>query len=107
MDVTQLGIWPLVSFFIPLLVAVVKQYGFSAQVNSVIALLVYVIAGMLHVVITVSPQGWTVDNLIASVATAVVVGTAAYNLFWTNLGVSRPGVPSLEDRLTLATSFRK
>jgi hypothetical protein len=106
-DVTQLGLWPIIAFFIPLLVSLVKQAGFTKQVNATIALVVYVVAGIAYVVITAGPEGYTVDAIIASITTATIVGTAAYNLFWSNLGVSEDGDTSLEARLMMTTSFIK
>lgn len=106
-DVTQLGLWPVIAFFIPLIVSIVKQAGFTKQVNATIALLIYVVTGIVYVVVTAGPEGYTVDSIIASITTATLVGTAAYNLFWSNLGVSQDGDLSLENRLTMATSFIK
>jgi hypothetical protein len=106
-DVTQLGIWPIIAFFIPLLVSLVKQAGFTRQVNSIIALVVYVVAGIAYVVVTAGPEGWTPDAIIASVTVATLVGTAAYNMFWSNLGTATEDDTSLESRLMTATSFIK
>lgn len=106
-DITSLGIWPIIAFFVPVLVSLVKQARFSTQVNAFIALVVYIVAGIAYVVVTAGPEGFTVDSIIASVTVATVVGTAAYNLFWSNLGVSEEGDTSVEERLMTATSLLK
>jgi len=104
-DVTSLGLWPVIAFFIPVLVSLVKQAGFSQQMNAIIALIVYIVTGVVYVVITAGPAGFTAESIIASVTVATLVGTASYNLFWSNLGVHAEGDASLDDKITLATSF--
>jgi hypothetical protein len=105
MDITTLGLWPIIAFFIPILVSLVKQAGFSTQVNATIALVVYVVAGVAYVVVTAGPDGFTADSVIGAVTVATLVGTAAYNLFWSNLGKSTSDSTNLEESLTQATSF--
>jgi hypothetical protein len=104
-DVTQIGIWPIIAFCLPLLVSLVKQARLSTQANSVIALLVYIASGIAYVIVTAGPDGFTVEEIISSVTVATVVGTAAYNLFWSNLGKESDDSVGVEERLTIATSF--
>jgi hypothetical protein len=106
-DITSLGIWPIIAFFVPLLASLIKQSGWPTQVNAIVALVVYLVAGFAYVLVTAGPDGFTVDEVVASMTIATVVGTAAYNLFWSNLGVSQPGNDSIEERLMNATSFVK
>lgn len=87
----------------PLLIAFVKQSGFTRQVNAVIALACYIVVGVLGVVLSGEPL--TLENAVGLIATATVVGSAAYNLVWNNLATGEDGEqPSLDARLTAATS---
>lgn len=104
-DPTTLGVWPVIAFFIPLLVSLVKQAGWTTQMNAAVAFLVYLVAGAAYVIVTAGPAGFTLESIVAAMTVATVVGTAAYNLFWSNLGVRHEGDPSLEERLTAATSI--
>lgn len=87
----------------PLLIAFVKQSGFTRQVNALIALACYVIVGVVGVLLSGEPL--TVENAVALIATATVVGSAAYNLVWNNIGGD--DAPTLDERLTDATSIIK
>lgn len=80
-----------VSIFVPLLVSVIKRDGFPNTVNAIIAIVVYVVVGILSVL--VSGQTFTLDNLTPAVAIFVTGGTVAYTLFWKNWG--DPQVASL------------
>jgi len=87
----------------PVLIAFVKQAGLSKQANALIALACYIIIGTLGAVLSGDPL--TLENAVALITTATVVGSAAYGLIWTNIGVHADGTGSLDDRLTEATSF--
>jgi hypothetical protein len=89
----------------PLLIAFVKQSGLSRQINALIALGCYVVVGILGALLSGEPI--TLENAVALIATATVVGSAAYNLVWSNLGTTTEDDLSLDDRLTMATSFIK
>lgn len=89
----------------PLLIAFIKQSGFSSQINAIIALLCYIIVGAAGVI--VSGEALTLENAVQLIAVATVVGTAAYNLIWSNIGVTSEGAPSLDEKLTEVTSFAK
>jgi len=89
----------------PLLIAFVKQSGWSRQVNAIVALVCYILVGVAGVLL--SGQELTVENAVELIATATVVGSAAYKLVWDNLGASTDTDPSLDERLTAATSFVK
>lgn len=73
-----------VSIFVPLLVSVLKRDGFSNTVNALIAVIVYVVVGLLSVL--VSGQPFSLDNIAPAVAIFVSGGTIAYQLFWKNWG---------------------
>ena len=96
----------------PLLIALVKQQGFSTQVNALIALACYVVVGAIGAVTSGTPL--TLANAVELISVATVVGTAAYNLVWSNIGVTEAMVNnqlvttmSVEKRLVRATSFKK
>lgn len=73
-----------VAVFVPLLVAVLKRDGFTQTVNSLIAVAVYAVVGVLSVL--VSGQPLSLDNVMPAVAIFVSGGTIAYQLFWKNWG---------------------
>jgi hypothetical protein len=87
----------------PILVALVKQSGWSRQTNALVALAAYVIVGVLGAATSGLPL--TIENVVPLVSTATVVGTAAYQLVWRNLGASTDTDPSIEDRIVDATSI--
>lgn len=90
----------------PLLIAFIKQSGFTPQVNALIALACYIVVGVAGVL--VSGEALTVENAVNLIAIATVVGSAAYKLIWSNIGTGATGDnPSLDERLTAATSFVK
>lgn len=105
MDATSNSAFIIFASISPLLISFVKQSGFSRQVNSIIALLCYAVVGIAGVL--VSGQELTLENAVNLIATATVVGSASYALFWNNLGASEDGDLSVEERLTAATSIVK
>jgi hypothetical protein len=74
----------IVAVFVPLLVSVLKRDGFSQTVNALIAVIVYVVVGVLSVL--VSGQALDINNIMPAVAIFVGGGTVAYQLFWKNWG---------------------
>src|SRR5450756_596366 len=111
MDLTNPG-FILFAAIAPLLIALIKQQAFSTQVNALIALACYVVVGILGAV--TSGQALTLENAVGLIAVATVVGSAAYNLVWDNLGKVTTVVgglegttPSLDKRITNATSIFK
>lgn len=91
------------SALMPLLIALVKQSGWSSSANALIALGAYIVVGALAAVMSGEPV--TAENAVSLIATATVVGSAAYQLVWRNLGAGPNGSGSLDDRLTEATSI--
>jgi predicted membrane channel-forming protein YqfA (hemolysin III family) len=89
--VTTEQLQAVVSIFVPLLVSVIKRDGFPQTVNAIIAMVVYVVVGVLSVL--VSGQAFTLDNLTPAIAIFVTGGTVVYTLFWKNWG--DPQVASL------------
>lgn len=71
---------------VPLIAALIKQSGWSAARNAVVATLVYAGAAVATVALGVAEGGFTVDNLVVQIAAAATIGTVAYNLFWKNVG---------------------
>ena len=74
----------IVAIFVPLLVSILKRESFPAAVNAVIAIVVYIVVGVLSVL--VSGQSFTLDNITPAIAIFVAGGTIAYQLFWKNWG---------------------
>lgn len=74
----------LIAALLPLLIAVVKRFNAPQYVNALIAVVVYILAGIAAVVVS----GQTVDlnNIVPSVALFTAGGTVAYQLFWKNWG---------------------
>lgn len=88
----------------PLLIAFVKQSGFSRQINAFIAFGCYVVIGLLGALLSGEPL--TIENAVRLVAVTTVVGSAAYSLIWSNIGATDEK-PSVEERITNATSIVK
>lgn len=89
----------------PLLIALVKQQGFSNQINALIAFGCYIVVGIGGVLFSGLPL--TIENAVSLVTVATVVGSAAYSLIWSNIGTGDGTKPSLDERITDATSFVK
>jgi len=85
----------------PLLIAFIKQSGWSTQVNALIAFACYVIVGVAGMLL--SGEELTIENAVQLIAVATVVGSAAYGLIWSNIG----GETSVDERLTDVTSLVK
>jgi hypothetical protein len=105
MDPTANAAFIIFASISPLLIAFIKQSGFSRQVNAAIALACYVVVGIGGVLVSGEPL--TLENAVNLIAVATVVGSAAYNLFWNNIGASDDTGTSLDSRITAATSFIK
>lgn len=74
----------LVAFFAPLLVALFKQAGWPTWVNSVVAIIVYIVFGVGAVLM--AGDTFDINNIIPAVTLFVTVGTVAYTAFWRNVG---------------------
>jgi hypothetical protein len=100
--------WPylILTFFLPPLIALVKQAGFSPQLNAIIAQAVYIVVGIGAAIWSGIPV--TVENAVPLIATATVVGSAAYRLIWANIGDDgSDGAVGLDERITNTTSVVK
>ena len=86
-----------VAFFAPLIVSLIKQAGWSATLNGIVAIAVYVVFGAGAVLS--SGQTFTLDNIVPAVALFTTVGTTAYMAFWKNTG--------LQTAITESTSIVK
>lgn len=99
--------------FMPAVVAFVKQSGFSKQVNSVIALAVYLLATVLYMNFRGLPL--TLDSFSANAAVLTTIGLTAYKMFWDAVGPSggdtstqgAGGRGSLDAIITDSTSLSK
>jgi len=102
LDPNQSAMFLLFLFFLPPIIALVKQSGLSTAVNALIAQAAYVIVGIGAALWSGIPV--TFDNAVPLIAIATVVGQAAYKIIWSNLGGKEN---SLDARITAATSFIK
>lgn len=82
------------SAVLPILIAVFKQSGLASKWNALIALVIYVIVGVAGALASGAPV--TLEGIVPFIATVVVVGTTAYNLFWKHWG---------DDTVTEATTI--
>lgn len=89
----------------PMLIAVLKQSGLPRQANALIAFIAYIVVGVGGAIMSGQPM--TTENIVAFVSVATVVGTAAYNIVWNNLGANTDTDASVEEQLTEATSVVK
>lgn len=89
----------------PMLITLVKQSGLPTWANAVIAAIGYAVVGFAGAFM--SGEELTPENFVTFVTVAGVVGTAAYNLLWANLGKQTPEDVGTEARLNDATSFIK
>lgn len=111
MDPTQNPALVIFAAVLPLLIALVKQSGFSRQVNAMIAFGCYIVVGIAGALLSGEPL--TIENAVRLVTTVTVVGSAAYNLVWNNLGVTTSSGDesneplSLDEQITEATSVVK
>jgi hypothetical protein len=93
---------------LPPLIAVLKQTGWSPQVNALIALLVYAVVGVAAAFIELgTPVMDDPLQMINFIAKVGISGTFAYKLFWSNLGKTTENAPSVEERITEMTSVVK
>lgn len=81
------AIIPVIAFFAPLIVSIVKQAGWPSSVNGIIALVVYAIGGAIAVV--AQGQAITLDTVVPTITLFATVGTVAYNAFWQHTGLER------------------
>lgn len=84
MTLTTDQIMGVVAIFVPLLVAVAKKQRFSPALNAAIAIVIYVVVGLIAVV--ASGEALDINNIIPAVTIFTGVGTIAYQLWWKNWG---------------------
>jgi hypothetical protein len=72
----------LIAAILPVLINFLKRENLPNQVNAIIAVLVYLIAGVAGVL--ASGQPITAQTWIATATLFVTVGTVAYTAFWKN-----------------------
>lgn len=83
---------------LPLLTAVIQQRHWPTQVNALIAFIAYVVVGVAGAFLSGEPM--TAENLIQFVGVVSVVGTVAYNMLWSNIGVTNAeGSTSLVEKI--------
>jgi len=84
---------------IPILVALFKQQGLSPTYNSLIAVIIYIVVGVIGAL--VSGYAFTLENVVAMIMVGAAVGNAAYTLFWSQIA------GNMELRVMMATSLIK
>jgi len=89
----------------PIFVALFKQSGLPSSANAIVALVVYIVVGAAAVILSGEPV--TADNLIPAITTMTVVGSAAYGIFWNQIGAADGEGESFDSRLTEATSVKR
>jgi hypothetical protein len=89
----------------PIFIALVKQAGLPKSANALLALAVYVVVGGAAVLF--SGEEFSLDNLVPAITTLTVVGSAAYGIFWNQIGAGDGTQPSLDTRITTATSIKR
>jgi predicted exporter len=104
-DVDQNAAFVLFSAVSPILIAFIKQSGWSTQVNAMIALACYIVIGIAGAV--VSGQPLTLENAVNLITVATVVGSAAYGLIWSQIGRQTDADPGFDSMLTEKTSVVK
>lgn len=92
-------------FLSPPLIALIKQAGFTSSVNAIIAQLAYIVIGIAAAIWSGIPVN--VENALPLIATATVVGRAAYSMIWSQIGGDGEGNGSVDDSITATTSIVK
>lgn len=105
LDPQQGAAFLLIALILPVIIALVKQSGFSSQVNSLIALAVYAIFAVVGVLVSNVPL--TYENIVPLAIVAALAGRLAYSMFWSQVGADDNGDNSIDERLTLKTSLVK
>ncbi len=105
LDPQQGAAFLLIALILPVVIALVKQSGFSSQINSLIALAVYAAFAVVGVLVSNIPL--TYENLIPLIIVAALAGRLAYSMFWSQVGSQPDGTGSIDERLTISTSLVK
>jgi ABC-type xylose transport system permease subunit len=79
---TQGQLESVIGIILPVFISLLKQEHFPNAWNSIIAVMVYLVVGV--VAVAVSGNSFDLNNILPSVATFTAAGTLAYQLFWKN-----------------------
>ena len=100
---------------LPVVVAFCKQAGFSQQINSIIALLVYIAAAVIYM--AYNHIDFTLESVTTNATVLTITGLTAYKMFWDAIGKTKPSDPnapvpvnegtSIDQKITEATSVVK
>jgi hypothetical protein len=88
---------------LPILIALIKQAGWTSQTNAIVAFACYIVVGVAGALMSGAPV--TLETAVQFITTVTLVGSTAYKLFWSNFGVTADGAKSVEERVLNATSF--
>lgn len=100
MDPTTNPIYLIFAGLVPVLIMLVKQAKFPNNVNALIAFAVYIAVGIVAAISTAGTP--TLETIVPFIAVVTVVGSAAYQLFWSQLQV---GGTSIDNAVTAGTSI--
>ena len=105
LDPAQGAAFLIAALILPVVIALVKQAGFSSQVNSLIALACYAVFAVVGVLVSNIPL--TAENLIPLTIAAALAGRLAYSMVWSQIGSDADGNGSIDERITTKTSLVK
>lgn len=103
LDPAQGAAFLLVALLMPIIVALVKQSGFSSRTNALIAIAVYAAFAVVGALVSGIPI--TYQNMTPLIVIAALVGRAAYSMFWSQVGGE--GSTSIDQKITDKTSLVK
>lgn len=87
-ETSDLTMWLAIqSFFLPVLVSVVQQPRWQPATRTLVAAVVFGLAGVGTTYFT-SPDLFTAQTAVTAVLASIVAGTAAYKSVWKPLGIS-------------------
>ena len=93
------------ALILPVVIALVKQAGFTSQINSLIALACYAVFAVVGIL--VSGIELKYENLVPLTIAAALAGRLAYGMVWSKIGADADGNGSIDERITLKTSLVK
>ena len=86
---SQLVMWAgIVGFFMPVLLAVVQQPGWSTALRSVVMFVASILAALGTVYLTSGSDAFTAENMVTSFLTIMVTAIATYKGFYKETGIA-------------------
>lgn len=98
MDVTPLDpVLVIIGLLLPLVVSVAKQTGWGDRTNSIVAIIVYIVAAGLWLVYNHVPI--TLEDITANAVVLTTIGLMAYKMFYKALGID----PVVTEKTSIVT----